>query len=384
MRSLVIVIILLAPLFLVEASKFEVSGSGRFNVQGSGRFNVLSDVVVNNNTSLFDYIEYGTLIMLSTVTSSTSPALSNTYTDGQRSIVYLGQNGSSWGDNANDVFSNLKWASSNTIITTRLDSSNAVGNNFAAVQWKSDVIQSIQEFDVRVFGTSPVTQAISSVNASNTVVHVYGNTSTSTSTAIPSRMGTATLNSGTQFTVERAGSDGSTTSVQVIEFKPGIANSIQSVNVTIPSGSSISDATINSVNVGQTLLFYRGMRTDSTAVSSNNCYGSLINSTTVQARRSGTTNSCTIAVDVVEFNPTYTVTATTSIKNMSGVSTIDETISAVTLAKTLLTYLGTASPGSTYTSAKTRIILNSTTNINFLRSSAASSATTSYSYLQSN
>jgi len=382
LKALIYIICLIIPIAFAHAD-FQITNK---DFRASGYFQIMATSSQAVSLGIIDYVEYGS-ITLAASSSSGTYTLSRSYPSGLRSVFILGNDYAVTTGSAEDFLAVVTFDSANTIRASRFPdpvSSATTTVNFAVVEWDTQAIQSIQTVNIQHFGTTAKTQAITSVNASSTVLNVTGYTSTSTSNLPRQVTATITLNTGTQLKSERlSNTQGVTTTVEVIEFKPAVISSIQSVNVALPALSRTT-VTINSVDTNRTMVTSRGSRSSGTGQTTINCYVELLNSTTLIAVRNTATNNCVYGVDVVEFNTGYISYAKNEDFRISASLVATSTIAATDVTKTLVNFLGFSVNAANLAAGATRCTLFSTTEVPCRRTTTSNMASTSINVIQSN
>ncbi len=163
--------------------------------------------------------------------------------------------------------------------------------------YRASIIKSIQPFSIAITsGLSSATATISAVTTANCFIQWDGFI---TDGYTGTRMPHAVLTNTTTVTasVNAAGGD-MTVSGTVVEFYPGICNSIQAYSITILNGGNTGTATITSVVTTKTMLAWNGINAANATVNApaNMISQVLTNATTVTA-----SNHNSVAADVILY-----------------------------------------------------------------------------------
>lgn len=239
---------------------------------------------------------------------------------------------------------------------TTVTATRGLGDTFAidvvctVVEYTAAAISSIQQGTVDITtGASSGTDTITSVNTARSVV-LYNGSSTGRTNAVPvgGIMSALSLTNATTVTATRANTFTSSTlstNYTVIEFAPGVVNSIQEFNITITnSGNTTNTATIANVDTTRAFIFPGGVTSTVSLVdlAQDVCHVQLTNGTTLTATRN--TASATVpgvAGTVVEFvGGTIKSIQRSTLTMQTGNTTENDTVTAVDTALSVLTTLG--------------------------------------------
>jgi hypothetical protein len=245
----------------------------------------------------------------------------------------------------------------------------------------TNYINSIQQVSITISSGTSNTATINSVTTANAII-IYGG-STTASTTLNSAFAGCTLTNSTTVTATVATSGSATTVVcTVVEFTSAAVNvSAQYGTVALGSSATTNTATITSVNTSFAAVFPLGMTNNTSANDTTHNYSTgsiaMTNGTTITATRGATGGSSTLTFYfcVIEFasaliqsiqHRSFTSTSSTA-------TTVNDTISSVTTANTMLAYNGrcnaSANPSTTPPDAALYFYgsLTSSTNVAFTR-----------------
>lgn len=262
------------------------------------------------------------------------------------------------------------------------DASNALTVYAIVTQYNSSKINNIQRGSTALSSAQTSnTTSVTSVTTTNSAVQYNGCITAGTGLAITAYQCAAALTAATTITGSRGatGSVADTLYWTLAEFASGVLNSsTQSASFSVTGTGS---ATISSVATAQTMLWYGGNTSASgTGSWANNVYNTLASSTSISGVSANTpVGATTIKVTAVEYKSTDVQSVnrgTTTIA--SGTSQTDTTISAITIANTDLSHVGsTASATASLDPSKTYpyVSITSTTNVRVAINTAISGNT---------
>ena len=234
-----------------------------------------------------------------------------------------------------------------TTITANTATANAGSSRIGrctVVEFYSSAVSSVQTGIINATGTSD-TATITAVDTARSVAYHSGYIFSGASNDWNYQPGEITLTNATTVTRTRNSSAVNTLTVQytVIQFAPGIVNSIQHISLT-SSTNATGDTAINAVNDATSFIFWGGF-TLTTFASNNNQrhpYYHRTSTTNVRLTRGAAAASITTGkCAVVEFNPQYVMSrqANQTAIAINQTSQTD-TINSVNTSKSLLLWSG--------------------------------------------
>lgn len=248
----------------------------------------------------------------------------------------------------------------------------------------STYVNSIQRGSITIASGSASNTATISAVGSGAVLLYDSFTSNRTATAIGTDYPRLELTNSTTITAKRGGSPSQATTVYytIIDFKAAMVSSVQygTINVNVATSNT---ASISSVNTSRSAVFYLGFESASTGTGNNAYVGGvkLTNSTTVTADVSVITTTTDIfGFVVVEFNSSViqSVQQFQTGGAWGASATMDQTISAVTVANTMIAWGGSTLATSNTSNGIARAELTSTTNVRLTRGGTGSITATIY------
>ena len=265
-------------------------------------------------------VQYGTV----TIGSSGTTATATLGTSVNTSFAALFPLGVQVGNGADTTYHNysrasLAFTNGTTITATRGASGSTLVIGFCVIEFNSAMIQSIQHrsFSTTSSTATSITDTISSVNTTNTMILFYDsiNSSSTGSTAFDANLslyGQLTNSTTTTFTRTGNASLSCTICYDVVEFASGVLNSsVQRGTIALNNVTS-NTATISSVSTSNAFVNCVGYNTGSTASNRapKNTDIVFTNSTTLTAAvNTATAGIDTISYEVVEFASSSTSTA---------------------------------------------------------------------------
>lgn len=166
------------------------------------------------------------------------------------------------------------------------------------------IVSSVQQVDFSLTANVDLTDSvtINSVDTTRTIL-IYSGVKNDTSTVGGNVLMSYELINPTTVTATRIGNSGNNLStIYVIEFLPGIIDSLQTGSITITATNLTNTDTITSVDTTRSIVVFHGIDTSASTEESSDCALDLTNSTTVTAERLATTSFCNVNYAVVEFN----------------------------------------------------------------------------------
>jgi len=215
----------------------------------------------------------------------------------------------------NSVLSTLELTNSTTVTATRGSTTVEATIEAIVIEYSSLLVDSVQSGIINVTGTTN-TATITSIDTARSIVHTAGSTASADNTT--TNHAKVDLTNATTVTATR-GSSTATADVSfiVLEFKSGIINTINNVDVVIAVLTSSKTETITAVNMARTQLFLRGCVFGDNFNFDINYPKVSLNSTTeivATTQVATTTNTPEINVAVVEFNALIIRSGQSSIK----------------------------------------------------------------------
>jgi hypothetical protein len=247
-------------------------------------------------------------------------------------------------------------------------------------------VASVQYVTVTIAaGATSNTATISSVDTARTFWILNDHTANNTSIDLKTQLPRVSLTDATTLTVTRDTSHVTNTVtayICVIECWPSMVKSVQSGTIAIGSGDTSVAQNVSAVNVNYSALFWNGYTTAGGGIANANYMRSVLtNSTTITINKNTSGNAGVFAYCLVEFEPDVIESIQqVSITSTAASSTMDATISAVTLANCLCSYNGhTSAVGAVnWTQTQFRGYLNDTTTFRADRNDAASTVSRTF------
>jgi hypothetical protein len=279
------------------------------NTANASNSRIVRVTVVEFSPNAVQSVQYGTLT-LNGVSSNTATITS---VDTSRSAVtHLGATGNRTASQEYGYYECvLDLQNATTVRAVRSNPTDACTVSYAVVQFRSHIIQSLQQVSVAIGSTSATQDAtISSVTTSNTIL-LWGGMNNAGGASISfladRRPYTFLFNSTTvRSNRNQAGSTaGVTTRVAVIEFKTGVLKSVQRTQTTIAASNTTRDTTITSVNTELSLAMYLGLSNQTADSSFSDTYFTqeLTSATNHRALRGASpTDVVDISFEIAEFN----------------------------------------------------------------------------------
>ena len=260
----------------------------------------INAVLVDGTDLLIDSVEYGTISISGSPSTGTASISS---VDTSRSVVFpLGNTTTNTSSTPNGKNAAVTLTNATTV-TGRIGVNSVTATaGFVVVQFKADVIQSVQQFTT-AYTSSSLTddQTISSVTEANTML-VWGGTVNITDTNGLYRL--SLLNSTTaRLTRQGTGVGSRAAYYTVLEFVPGVINSTQAGTIQMQSVTS-NTATITSVDASKSICAWMGWSLGyvNGAEPSYWCRVTLTNGTTVTSNcATSSGDSKIIGYQVTEF-----------------------------------------------------------------------------------
>lgn len=260
--------------------------------------------------------------------------------------------------------------------------------NATVIEFASNIIQSMQPFQLTFGASSSATATISSVTTANTVLQYQGFISSDSSNDSPTVCSTMVLTNATTVTGNNnTTSNGVVVNGTAIEFKSGILNSsVQQVSIALSAAQTSNTATITSVNTASTMLFFNGNSASSATSIQVLPWLQLTNGTTVTASRGVATGTAAANCCVCEFKTAHINSVNRgSIVIGTGASSNTTTFTAVTTALTAANFLGDTFSTTGVAAGKyfTRLDLtNTTTGTATRNTSDTNTSTTGYEFVE--
>jgi hypothetical protein len=285
-------------------------------------------------------------------------------------------------------FARVELTNATTVTAYRQSSSGSDTVNVwcDVVDATSNLVASVQAGSVTMAsGVVSDTATIAATNASHTVIHQLGLTSTQASLNLTALETVISL-SGTTVTAERQTSSGAlTVGYVVIEFQAAALNSaVQNFSKSWTSSSSTATQAITSIDPDKTLLFWGGSYANTSSSESKALQRiALTNGTTVTlSTQTAGSIACLCHFSVVEFAPGVLASAvqrgTTSLSGGSGSGSTS--ISSITVNKSLLSFLhyNSSQIAANINHVCTAVELDSATTVTTLRQGTAGSVISSW------
>lgn len=248
-----------------------------------------------------------TSVQQSTVTiaaSATSGTITISSVDTTRSALFLlGSTVSTTVTAPQSVFSRIDITNSTTITANRASSSTAaVTLGFAVVQFAAGVVQRVQSRSVTLANSATAsTDTIESVNPNNSIT-LYNGVS-STSATINNYLYRLQLIDPNAVTITRTGTSTTSRTINymVLEFVPGVIESIQR-NSTAVSSATSADAAILNVNTARSVCNLLNFSSDANTSDERFSSARLLGDQTVRSEKNtaGITTSTT-SWEIIEF-----------------------------------------------------------------------------------
>jgi len=262
-------------------------------------------------------------------------------------------------------------------------------NAFTQSSIPSSLLESVQQVSISLTaGNGSNTGAISAVTTTRTSIHHQGETSDGGAVSAVGRGSVAfSFASGTSVNAERGvTSDNTVGNCVVVQWAAGVTQSVQ-YGTSDLNGLTQGDITISAVTAANAGTLLNGVKSSLTA---NGADVGLVNiyhnsTTVIRGERAGSSAvahvfyACSLEFVAGVLNSS---TQQAAVASSGTVTNVDATISAVTLAQTMLGWCGSRDAGTAnHLLRRHRTEITSTTNIKFTRSSSSSNVMTGIAYV---
>lgn len=252
------------------------------------------------------------------------------------------------------------------------------------VEFLPTAVESVQAGKVTLGSaqTSNTSSLTSAVATTRSAVFFLGATSSYGLNLSTTVLAGIDLTDGSTVTATRNAANSSTMEVgyAVVQFKPGVVNSVQKRVATFTSGNAAENDTISAVTPANTILLHNGCVSAGTTYSNSHSHIRLTDGTTVAVTRNGTAaSSRSTYYTVLEFAAGVLASVERNVAAMSsGNGSADTTITSVDTAKAFTYLCGYLTSGTAYnTQQPTAKLLNATT-VRSERGGTSNAATTSH------
>lgn len=240
-------------------------------------------------------------------------------------------------------------------------------------------ITSIQAFEITIAtGNTTNTATISSVDTSLSWIWWCGE-EISGGTASNTIRARATLTNATTVTATRGASSASDTVTirgYVLEAKSTLIASVQQGTVSIANGASTGTATVSATTNG-VVFFLHTSSASSSSSAVNFEYTVDLSGTTVTATRNSSTGAMTLGYVVVDFQSAVIQSIQTrSVTMATSATTVNDTISAVTMANAMIVWNGVFTAISSESDYNYRLAMTTTTNVALTRTGTSTTTRT--------
>lgn len=312
--------------------------------------------------------------------SAASNTGSLTTVDATRTVIFpSGFNSSNSSGTAAADYGRITLTDANTVTATRNSNQlpTTLSCSITAVEFTSNVVESVQYGTISLTGTSANTATITAVDTSRSIVIWLG----SSGDDAAGRTGNAflVLTNGTTVTGQSGDSSGTNiVSFCVVQFKASVIQSIQATTTGATTATSVNTA-ISAVTTANSLVIINGWSAASGNLNNQYCRLQLTTTTNVSMTRLGT-SSATFYFTVLEFAAGVLNSLqrnTIVIGNTAAANT--STITAVNTAKSFMNFTGVAMNQTTDPSSgfETCVLTNATT-VTMTRTGTSFAQTGSY------
>ena len=346
--------------------------------------------VQSGQTKLFKSVQSGEITIGSASTSNTA-TLSTAVNTSNSLVLYQGMRTAGTSNTPDKQYARLDLTDGSTVTayTNTADGSNTRIVRYAVVEFYPGIVKSIQKgTNTIAAGSTSQTTTVSSVTTANSFVAWNGATTNNTDATyardLECNTAIAVLTNSTTLTFSRQFSRGDlVTAYTLVEFNPGIVNSIQQIDNTILGATGQTDTTITAV--GSTAwMVWGGWRVNNAVLVEATdripyCYRT--STTNVRCQRANTSTSVQSrsTPTIIDFK-SYLVNSQQSAQTgiTSTNSSANATITSVNTSKSALSWLGfsnsggVASPADHSPTAK----INSATQVTIERGGTGSNTTT--------
>lgn len=324
--------------------------------------------------------------------SSSNTATITSATKSTTALIYAGArcDSSNTVDDFHDSLFYLEQDNDTTVSAHRNNTANGFTIAGTVIPFDTSFVTAVHHGTVTMTGSGVTSVTSSTVNATlaNCAVNLLFQESDALSDEADHTLCTIELSGSdgaVSATIKRGTADAATTSIvsyQIIEFKAAAYDSIQEAEVAITNTVKTNTATITSVDTSKSITLWNGLRTTRTGSDFSQIATTvgLTDATTVTATRGVTSfDRVDTRVTVIEFADGI-INSIQRIHNQfvnEAAGTTDVTITAVTLAKSYVHFLGwrwdQAAPDWTPNLNMFTVTLTSTTNAQFERFGTTSS-----------
>ena len=213
---------------------------------------------------------------------------------------------------------------------------------YTLVQFPSAVISRISSLQVPLLGTVQNNLTVPTVDLSRSMVNFNGRVTNDTNSALNQcQTRNRFIDASTVAANKGTGTNNVTSSMNLVEFSPGIGVQNAEGNITFGVGT-VADVTITSVDPTSTFLVYRGDSINSTRtpdVSYPYCY--LLDATTVRFQRHTSNTTTTICDCAIVTVPSGIISVQRGFTTIaSSQTTATSTITSVDLSRSFVSFLG--------------------------------------------
>lgn len=265
------------------------------------------------------------------------------------------------GTAANESFARVTLTNSTTVTATRnsSDASLVCVVRGTVIDASSELVVSVEYGSITLTAATSNTATLSTpVTATDSAVIWLGTTTTAAAVNMSTALASVTLTDTDTVTVTGGASQSTTTSFCVVQFQNAVLQQdTQPVVFTSTSNTTGGTSTITAVTMANTMLFYGGYNSGLGSMASI-MRNELTATTTVTHTRAGTnTTSRTTKCTVVEFISGVLTSNQRGNTPVSGATTADENVTAITLANGVCNWVcfstaATTTPAEGLTSAK--------------------------------
>ncbi|MBX9583665.1 MAG: hypothetical protein K2X87_25465 [Gemmataceae bacterium] len=249
----------------------------------------------------------------------------------------------------------------------------------------SPYVRSVQAVSITIpAGSTSATQTVTSVSTTRSVIFWDGQLTDNTSLAPDRTTARLTLTDATTVTATRAassGTNGITVKAYLVEFQASVVDSVEYGTVSIGSGASSNTATVASVDVTRSTVFYLGSTTTSNSSGTAEQHlmtVTLTDATTVTAATSATSTATRIAsFCVVQWasGATTSVNAYT-LTDSTAATAPTKTITSVDTTRSLVIYNGCLGAATGMTDNLSRLSLTNSTTVTVTRGGTGATSRT--------
>jgi hypothetical protein len=240
-------------------------------------------------------------------------------------------------------------------------------------------IVSVQKVSITITSTNTSnTATISSVTTANTVIFFNGQTTDNGGIFdVDEVFGYVTLTNSTTVTATRSAGAGDALTVDctVVEFDTSLIDTVQYGTVSLGTSDASQTATITTVDLSRSAVFYLGVQSGETAgVHSESMHTVHLSGVTeVTATRGATGSEAVVGFVVAEFQAAKINSVNQYNHTVVGTDTSsDDTVTSVSVDNTILAYGGNNTDTGGYPASATSLELTAATTVTTTRSSGTS------------